>query len=333
MRVVFVGVGRIGAAHADVVRRHPAIDSLALVDADPDRARAVAEKLGVEAAADVDEAMARADAMVVTAPTAVHPDMIVRSVRRGIPVFCEKPVATDVAGHQRVLAEVTAAGVPVQIGFQRRFDAGYGAVRRAVAAGELGELRRVHLVTADPVPPPSAYIAVSGGIYRDLHVHDFDIVRWVTGREVVEVYALGVNRGDSLFGEAGDVDESVVLLTLDDGTLATCQGSRYNGAGYDVRMDVAGTRATWSVGLDDRTPILSAEPGVEFPEGSAWPNFWERFTPAYVAEINAFVELVEGRRDNPCPVAEALEAFYVAEAATRSRLERHAVTIAEVRAA
>ena len=148
MRVVFVGVGRIGAAHADVVRRHPAIDSLALVDANPDRARAVAEKLGVESAVDVDEAMARADAMVVTAPTAVHPDMIVRSLRRGIPVFCEKPVATDVAGHRRVLAEVSAAGVPVQIGFQRRFDAGYAAVRRAVAAGQLGELRRVHLVTA-----------------------------------------------------------------------------------------------------------------------------------------------------------------------------------------
>jgi predicted dehydrogenase len=149
---------------------------------------------------------------------------------------------------------------------------------------------------------------------------------------VVEVYAVGANRGADYFGTAGDVDESVGLLTLDDGTLVTVQGSRYNGGGYDVRMELAGTAGTLVVGLDDRAPMRSAEPGVTFPDGAPWPGFWPRFLPAYRAEIQAFVELVAGRRDNPCSVAEALEAFYVAEAATRSRVERRAVRVDEVRA-
>ena len=131
--------------------------------------------------------------------------------------------------------------MPTQIGFQRRFDAGYGAARDALRSGALGELRRVHALTGDREPPAADYIPSSGGIFRDCHVHDFDILRWVTGREVVEVYAVGANRGAAFFAEAGDVDESAAVLTLDDGTLVTLQGSRYNGGGHDVRMELAGT--------------------------------------------------------------------------------------------
>lgn len=337
MRIGFLGVGRIGTSHAAVVAAHPAVTSVVLGDIDPLRARAAATALAVdgvttEAVANIHDVIAAdVEALVVATATDSHADLIRAGAHARLPVFCEKPVALDVAGTLAVKEAVEAAGVPVQIGFQRRFDAGYVAAREALRAGELGELRRLHAITADPAPPPAAYIPTSGGIYRDCLVHDFDILRWVTGREIVDVTARGTNRGAAFFADAGDVDETVVLLTFDDGSLATVHGSRYNGAGYDVRLEVAGTRGTMAVGLDDHLAVRSAEPGVTFPGGTPHPTFWERFAPAYAAEINAFVEVVRDGRPSPCTVDEALEALYVAEAATLSRLEGRRVEIAEVR--
>jgi predicted dehydrogenase len=330
MRVALIGTGRIGAAHAQVVRDHPEVDRLVVADADAGKAASLAETLGVEHAP-VEQALGSADAVVIAAATTAHPELIVAAARRGLPVFCEKPIAADVVTSVGVVEEVRTTGVPTQIGFQRRFDAGYGAAREALRSGALGELRRVHALTGDREPPAASYIPTSGGIFRDCHVHDFDILRWVTGREVTEVYAVGANRGAPFFGEAGDVDESAAVLTLDDGTLVTLQGSRYNGGGHDVRMELAGTSATWVVGLDAQAALVSAEPGVDFPDGTPWESFWPRWTPAYVAEMNAFVELALGRRESPCTVDEALEAFFVAEAATRSRLEHRPVLVSEVR--
>ena len=330
MRVALIGTGRIGAAHAEVVRDHPEVERLVVADADPGRASALADKLGVEHAP-VEDAMAAVDAVVIAAATTAHPELIVAAARRGLPVFCEKPIAADVHTSVRVVEQVRATEVPTQIGFQRRFDAGYVAAREALRGGALGELRRVHALTADREPPAADYIPTSGGIFRDCHVHDFDILRWVTGREVTEVYAVGANRGAAFFADGGDVDESAALLTLDDGTLVTLQGSRYNGGGHDVRMELAGTEATWVVGLDANAALVSAEAGVGFPDGTPWDSFWGRWTPAYVAEMNAFVDLALGRRESPCTVEEALEAFYVAEAASRSRAEHRPVTLTEVR--
>lgn len=332
VRIGLVGAGRIGAAHATVVAAHPEVTELVVADTDGARAAAVAERVGATTAADADALFAaRPAGVVVAAPTSEHAKLLVQALEAGIPVFCEKPVAPDVVGTREVLEVAGRTGVPVQVGFQRRFDAGYVAARAALQRGELGELRRVHVVTADPAPPHAAYIPTSGGIFRDCHIHDFDVVHFVTGRAVVEVYASGANRGARFFRAAGDVDESAALLTLDDGTLVTLQGSRYNGAGYDVRMELAGTRATWVVGLDDRAPLHSAEAGVAFPAGPAWPAFWERFSPAYVAEMHAFVDVVAGRRSSACTVGDALAALYVAEAADLSRRTHRPVTVEEVR--
>ena len=186
------------------------------------------------------------------------------------------------------------------------------------------------VVTADPHPPSPVYVPISNGIYRDLHIHDFDAVRWVTGCEVREVFALGKNRGDAVFAQANDVDEATTLLRLDDGTLATVHGSRYNGAGYDVRMELAGTTGTVVVGLDQQVPLQSMEPGVDFPTGTPWPAFWPRFTPAYRAEMTAFVAMVRGQSPSPCTVDEALQAVLIAEAAELSRRENRPVRLTEV---
>nr|SBP00877.1 Myo-inositol 2-dehydrogenase [Nonomuraea gerenzanensis] len=306
-----LGLGRIGAFHAATLAAHPLVDEL--IVSDPVRTSPYGGP------GDAFEA----DAVVVATPTSTHAELIMKACRLGVPVFCEKPVAGTVADTVKVLE--ARAGNRVAVGFQRRFDPGYVAAARALRAGELGELHRVHLVTADPAPPPASYVPLSGGIFRDCHIHDFDILRWVTGREVVSVYATGANRGAAFFAEAGDVDNSAALLTLDDGTLATLQGSRYNGGGYDVRMELAGTKRTQVVGLAARAPLHTTEglPGMAEP----WPDFVARFESAYRAELDAFLRGDESL----CSIEDALEALYVAEAADLSLREGRPVEVAEVR--
>jgi len=219
----------------------------------------------------------------------------------------------------------------VQIGYQRRFDIGFQAAHAAVKRGELGWLHTVRSTTLDPAPPTPAYVAVSGGLFRDCGVHDFDIIRWVTGREVIEVYATGSNQGEDFFAAAGDVDSSAAVLTLEGGTLAVVSNTRYNPRGYDVRLEVHGSKDSIAVGLEDRLPLRSVEPGTSFPAGRPHPVFMERFEPAYRTELEVFAELVAGERDSPCTVADALEAEWIAEACTLSHREHRPVRIDEVK--
>jgi myo-inositol 2-dehydrogenase/D-chiro-inositol 1-dehydrogenase len=334
MRIGLAGVGRIGAFHAETLSQIPEIDALVVADAYPATARQAAEKLGVEAAPTVD-ALFTSDisGVVIAAATDAHAPLILRAVDAGLPVFCEKPVAPDIERTLTVLHRVRSSGVPVQLGFQRRFDAGYMAAREAVQSGRLGWVHTVRACTLDPAPPTPEYIAASGGLFRDCCVHDFDIIRWVTGHEAVEVYALGANRGADFFREAGDIDTAAAAVTLDDGTIALVSSTRYNAAGYDVRLEVLGSADSIAVGMDERLPLRSAEPEISWPRGPVYPHFMERFRPAYGRELAAFVDVVAGRAQSPCTVEDGLEAFYVAEACERSRRERRPVRLAEVREA
>jgi myo-inositol 2-dehydrogenase/D-chiro-inositol 1-dehydrogenase len=328
MRIGLVGVGRIGAFHAATLKGLPAVDQVVVADADPDRAEVVAKELGVEAATDVPALLASGvDGFVIAAATSAHASLISAGVEAGVPTFCEKPVALDLAETERVLELVEASTVPVHIGFQRRFDAGYQAARAAVASGELGFVHHIRANTNDAFPPHREYIPQSGGFFRDCTVHDFDIIRYVTGREVVSVYATGANRGETFFGEYGDVDSAAALLTLDDGTFVAVSGTRYNGAGHDVRMELHGSLGSIAVGLDSHTALRSAEPGVSFPEGPPHMTFMDRFQPAYVAELTAFTEVVAGTREVPCTVRDARAAFRIADACELSRHENRIVTL------
>jgi myo-inositol 2-dehydrogenase/D-chiro-inositol 1-dehydrogenase len=332
MRFGLAGTGRIGTSHAEILREIDEVDSVVVADVDAARARAVAAKLGVGFAENIDALFASdVDGLVIAAATDAHPELIIKAVDAGIPVFCEKPVAADTAGTLAVIEHIGGADVPVQIGFQRRFDAGYVAAQAAVAAGDLGWIHTLRATTLDPAPPPAEYIAHSGGLFRDCGVHDFDIIRWVSGREVVDVYALGANRAERFFAAAGDVDTAAATLTLDDGTFALVSLTRYNAAGYDVRLEVLGSKANVVVGLDDRVPLRSVEPGVPALPGPAYPGFMERFRPAYVRELETFVSVVAGRTEIPCLPVDALEAFFIAEACEVSRREGRSVKVAEVR--
>lgn len=330
MRIGVAGVGRIGALHARNLVAAVGAGGVVVADADEPRARTAAESLGVACVGDVDAMLAAGvDGLVVATPTDTHAGLVLRAVEAGIPVFCEKPVAPDLARTRAVLHQVQALHGVVQVGFQRRFDAGYVAAREAVVSGVLGPVHTITGHTLDPVPPPAAYVAVSGGIVRDCLVHDLDILRWVSGQEAVEVYATGANLGDDYIRRAGDVDAVAVTLTMSDGSLAMLSAGRYNLAGYDVRMEVRGHRDSVAVGLEPRTPLRSMEPGVAAPE-AAYPGFLERFAGAYVAEMAAFVGLVRDGGPSRCTVADALSAFVLAEACEVSRRERRPVLVAEV---
>ncbi|AVH55736.1 MULTISPECIES: Gfo/Idh/MocA family protein [Streptomyces] len=332
MRIGLIGAGRIGTFHATTLSRHREVGgSLIVTDADTARAHRLADRLGATAAPSVDEVFTwGVDAVVITAATSAHAELIGRAARSGLPVFCEKPIALDLQGTLAALAEVDAAGTVLQLGFQRRFDAGYTTAREAVRSGRLGRLHTVRAMTSDPAPPPAGYLSLSGGLYRDCLIHDFDMLRWVTGREVTEVYATGSDAGPAMFREAGDIDTAAAVLTLDDGTLATATATRMNGAGYDVRMELAGELDQIAVGLDDRTPIASTEPAGPPPADKPWTGFLERFGPAYEAELAAFVEVVRGERANPCDGREALQALRIAEACVLSRQERRSVRLGEI---
>lgn len=331
MRIGLLGTGRIGSFHAGVLARHPAVEALVVADIDPARAAAVADRTGARAAATATEVFdAGVDAVVIASATAAHAELIGQAARAGLPAFCEKPVALDLAGTLRALRETERAHSVLQLGFMRRFDAGYAAARAAVREGALGRLHTVRTVTSDPTPPPAAYLPLSGGLFRDCLIHDFDMVRWVTGREVVRVYATGSDAGPAMFRAAGDVDTAAALLTLDDGTLVTSTSTRCNGAGYDVRMELAGERDQIAVGVDGRTPITSAEPNAPGAPADPWPGFLERFAPAYEAELDAFLRLVRGEAANPCDGREALSALRVAEACEVSRRERRPVELTEI---
>jgi myo-inositol 2-dehydrogenase/D-chiro-inositol 1-dehydrogenase len=332
MRIGLAGAGRIGAFHASILSRLPEVDSVIVADADGARARQIAERLGVEASASPEALLSSGlDALVVATPTQAHPEFIVRGAEAGLPVFCEKPVAPDIESTLEVIKRVGEAPTAVQVGFQRRFDPGYGLAREAVRSGALGWVHTLRATTLDATPPAPSYIQTSGGLFRDCGVHDFDAIRWVTGRSVREVYAVGANRGADFFRAAGDVDTKAAVLTLADDSLALVSNGRYNGMGYDVRLEVLGSQDSISVGLDDRVPLRSAEAGVTFPSGTPYPSFIERFADAYRRELAAFVRLAAEGGQSSCTMQDALEAFYIAEACEVSLARHRPVRVAEVR--
>ncbi|MGC7151405.1 Gfo/Idh/MocA family oxidoreductase [Paenarthrobacter ureafaciens] len=321
-----VGVGRIGVMHA---RNISALNEqlnpegvnvrLKLTDVAEEHARSVAREFGAEYFPSVEALIAAGiDGLVVATGTATHPDLIMAGVDAGIPVFCEKPVAVNVAESLPVLDYIREKGGTVQIGHQRRFDSGYLEAKRAYDAGELGWIHSLRAVTCDMAPPPVSFLATSGGLFRDCSVHDFDILRWLTGREIVEVYAKGSNNGDPAIGEVGDVDTALAVVTFDDGTVGTVSASRYNGAGHDVRLELQGSEGSVVVGMDDQMALRSGERGITFPAGTPHKTFAERFDQAYRSEMAAFVEVILGERKNPCTPEDAVAASRVADAAQES---------------
>jgi myo-inositol 2-dehydrogenase/D-chiro-inositol 1-dehydrogenase len=332
LRMGVIGVGRIGRMHAELLARQVTGASVTRVhDAFEASAREVAETLQVPVAADVDALLGAddVDAVAICTPTPSHADLMVAAAQAGKAIFCEKPVSLDLAEVDRALAAVEAAGVPFQIGFNRRFDPGHAAVAAAVADGEIGEPQLARISSRDPAPPPLDYIRSSGGIFLDMTIHDFDMARHVTGSEVVEVYARGGVRVDPEIGEAGDVDTAVIVLEHANGCLTTIDNSRQAVYGYDQRVEVFGSGGMAS----SENPLAHAavvrtERGVH---GATLPYFYlERYVPSYLREWEAFVGAVTEGRPPEVGAADARAPLVIGLAAWRSLREGRPVRVAEV---
>lgn len=330
MRIVLFGAGRIGPLHARSLLASGSIEQLTIVDLVAERAEGAARELGAAWTTDPRAALDSADAVVITASTDDHPELIREAMGRGLPTFCEKPLAADLAESIEVMRDVEGRAVPFQLGFQRRFDPAYVEARRLIADGELGAIHMLSLRSHDPAPASEEFIASSGGMFRDLSIHDVDILRYLAGVEVDEVYVIGTAHAFPVFEKYHDYANAVCAAQLVDGTPVAMSWARHDPLGHDVRAEVFGSRDSVSVGLGPRMPMRSVEPGVPPPVGPAWSIFLDRWDVAYRAEMAAFLGVVRGECHSPCTARDGVEALRIAEALSISAAERRVVRLAEI---
>ncbi len=301
LRVGLLGCGRIGVMHAEYLARRVQGASLAGVyDVVSDAAAAVAANFGVPQASSAAELIGSSDvdAVAICSSTDTHIDLLVQAAEAGKAVFVEKPLSLDLAEVDRGIAAAQAAGIVAQVGFNRRFDPAHRRVRERVAQGDVGDVHLVRISSRDPDPPPIAYIKVSGGIFCDMTIHDFDMARFVTGSEAVEVYATGGVRVDPAIGEAGDLDTAVVVVTHACGAITVIDNSRRATYGYDQRVEAFGSAGM--AASDNPSDAPTSYWGPAGLEGPKLPYFFlERYTQSYLSEWDAFVAAANGA---PSPV-------------------------------
>jgi myo-inositol 2-dehydrogenase/D-chiro-inositol 1-dehydrogenase len=330
MRIALLGAGRIGQLHGRLVASQDDVSEVIVADVDGARAAKLATTIGCRVAPSVESALEVADAVLVTASTTAHAALVSMAIERQLPVFCEKPLAFDLDETEALVEKIERTGAIVQVGFQRRFDPAYQEARRLVETGALGTIYLVRLIAHDHEPPPDAYIPHSGGLFRDSSIHDFDALRWVTGLEVAELYAVGSVRNFPVFARYDDVDTGAVVLQMTDGTLAVLGQTRHDPLGYDIRMEVMGSKDAVTVGLSSATPLRSLEADAPSMPGPPWTSFLSRFEAAYRAELLAFLRVARRETDSPCTARDGLEAMRISVAATRSRAEHRPIRMTEV---
>ena len=299
VRVALIGAGRIGRRHAQVLAAQiPQAELVVVVDADAAAAEATAASVRVPTwSSDADTVFGdpSIDAVVIASSTATHAPYIIAAAQAGKDVFCEKPIALDLETTDAAIDAVDAAGVRLQIGFQRRFDGGYLKAKQMIEAGTIGRLEAIREAMRDPTPAPRDYIATCGGLYRDMTIHCFDCVRWLMGAEVEEIYAMGAALVDPMFADLGDIDTSVVTLRFANGAIGSIDNSRRAGFGYDMRTEVFGSDGALFIGYARDTPVLHLSAAGVHSDHVYW--FLDRFGQAYAHELSAFVAcIVNGTR-------------------------------------
>ena len=288
-----IGTGRIGKLHIQHLSQNiPEVELVAICTLDTETAETLAEQFNIpQITSDYFTLLSNSqiDAVVVASSTGSHVEICQAAAEAGKHIFCEKPIALELEQIDETLAIVEDASVKFQVGFNRRFDVNFMRVREAVASGEIGEPHMLRITSRDPAPPPIEYIKVSGGIFLDMTIHDFDMARYLIGDEVIEVYAVGCVRVDPKIGEAGDIDTAIITLRFQNGVLATIDNSREAVYGYDQRVEVFGSKGMVTVGnpLTD-TVTFSGSGGSR----TASPPYFfvERYKEAYLSELRAFIK-------------------------------------------
>jgi myo-inositol 2-dehydrogenase/D-chiro-inositol 1-dehydrogenase len=327
-----LGVGRIGKMHVELVSRQVPDATVSMVqDINADAASAVGAQFDVPHTTDVDKVLSSedVDAVAICSSTDTHVPFMIAAANAGKAIFCEKPISLDLAKVDEALAVIQSSGVPFQVGFNRRFDAAHASVRAAVIDGSIGDLHMLRITSRDPAPPPIPYIEVSGGIFLDMMIHDFVMARFVTGSEVVEVYAQGAVRIDPAIGAAGDLDTAVVMLRHENDCITTIDNSRQAVYGYDQRVEAFGSGGmAASENPLTHTGMRRSAAGTI---GSTIPYFFlDRYIPSYVEEWKSFVGYVANGGDSPVSANDGRAPLVIGLAAWKSFREGRPVRCEEI---
>jgi myo-inositol 2-dehydrogenase / D-chiro-inositol 1-dehydrogenase len=318
MQIALLGAGRIGQVHANAVAENPRARLVAVHDTDAQAGKALGARHGTAMRTIEEIAQAKdVDAVLICTPTNTHADLIERFARAGKAVFCEKPVDLDATRARACLAVVAAANTPLMVGFNRRFDPHFSALKRAIVEGRIGAVEMITITSRDPAPPPIDYVKASGGIFRDMTIHDFDMARFLLGEEVTSVFATASVLVDPGLGDAGDYDSASVVLSTASGRQCLISNSRRATYGYDQRIEVLGALGMVSA-HNQRPEDIEIATHAGFARPPLHDFFMTRYRAAYAREIAAFIEALEQGTDMSPSGEDGLRALLLAEAAQAS---------------
>lgn len=329
MRTLVVGAGRMGSIRVEDLVQDSRVTEVLVTNRNKEKGAALAEKYGATFVKWETMAEQHFDCSFVTVGTDAHDEVLELLLPLGRPVLCEKPISLSVGGTQRLIELAEKFLAPMQIGFQRRFDPAIAAVRENIKDGKVGLLYSISILAHDHAPSPREFIAGSGGIFRDMLVHDFDLVSWLTESRIKSVFATKSVRQHFDYAEFDDADVCSVLATTESGVQVQISGTRHDPLGHDVRLEVFGSLDSVSAGLNTRTPLRETEQSLGF-SSNVYTGFVDRFREAFAAETRSFISFANGDISNPCPAGAALDALKVAEACEISVRERRPVEISEL---
>lgn len=333
VNIGIIGAGRIGKVHADALtRRIPAANVLAIADVYENAAQAAAREFGIpQASGDYRMVLTNdeIEAVVICSSTDTHSQFITEAAQAGKHIFCEKPIDFDLGRIDAALAAADEAGVLLQIGFNRRFDPNHARVKQAVENGEIGTPHLLHIISRDPAPPPIEYIKVSGGIFLDMTIHDFDMARFIVGAEVEEIYAAAGVMVDPAIGAAGDVDTAMITLKFANGVIGVIDNSRQAVYGYDQRLEIFGSQGSASTGNWYPNAVTISD-GQSVRRDLPLNFFMDRYTESYVAEMRAFIDAIEQNLPTPVSGMEGRIPVVMGLAARKSYTENRPVRLDEI---
>jgi myo-inositol 2-dehydrogenase / D-chiro-inositol 1-dehydrogenase len=325
---LLIGAGRIGRVHAENIAHSDRASLSAVCDADRNAARALAERWGCTALTPGEAQSFATDAVLIASSTDTHADWIERSALAGKAVFCEKPLDLDIRRATSCLAVVAKAGTPLFMGFNRRYDPSFARLKREIRAGAIGRIETLHIISRDPAPPPVEYVRRSGGLFRDMMIHDLDMARWLLGEEPVEVFARGSALVNPAIGAEGDVDTAMVMLRSVTGALCQIANSRRCTFGYDQRIEVFGSEGMVRADNHTVTSVVRADKSGYMSE-PALPFFLERYADAYRLELEDFLNALEGKKVDLATGEDGRRALVLADAAQLSLESGRAIRLDE----
>ena len=326
MKIAVIGAGRMGALRTEDLVKVGA--EVTVFNRTLAGAKALADKFNSHHGDISDIQKSKFDGYVVATATDSHIGLLDNLIPLGKPILCEKPISLTVEDTDSVIEVCKKFGTQIQVGFQRRFDPPISKAAKMVASGQVGSLYTMHMYAHDHLPSTLEFLEGSGSIYRDLHVHDFDLIRWITQSEISKVYATQAIREHKQYAKYDDADVSLISLTTASGVQVAITGTRHNPVGHDVRIEIFGSKDSISVGLNRKTPIHDIDAQLNFAD-IRYQGFIERFREAFAAETAAFYEFAQGKISNPCPPESAREALRVAIACEESIKTGGAVTIVQ----